>query len=876
MHRLLKEVNMKQDYFDSLDLAFRSAGLIMPNRINMDSRIHRCKTYTKPSHKNGWYFATEFTDSKGDSVEFAIAGNWESDERAYYLSKAKDDSSIDWEEIRAQRERLEQTLQLEQLTAIQAAKDTYTSLEVVSDTFANCDYLKRKGLYYGMLKEISYHPLKLTPSGELIIPIYDESYNITSFQTITSNAKLFAKGGKVSQGFCGYRIPESSAFRGFIFICEGFANAATVYIASEEPDVVICAFSKNNLSYCAHLFSKRFPSARIILVADNDSPVSDQNYGYKACLEIQEELPNVAIYLPKLNGAKKADINDEFVKFGTDYVFNALKLCRENITPPLPDGFLIRDGSLYKVTKKKNEDENLIWLSDAFYVVDSYHINGKLLREISYSIKGVKKTAYIPASAFNGGALGPILANLVLRFNAEKIQSLGRYISATDLPEPRVATLKLGWHSLNATNDCYILPQFSTSESISYFIPESPIGETYLPTYKTSGGLVNWQKTVAKYCYNSPMLEFALCAGFASVIAPLVDCSFGVNFFGPSGSGKTTALKVIASIFGGHGLLATWNATINGLEEMASSLNGVPLLLDEASNISERQLEVIYQLINGRGRLRAKISKRAEVVQAPTKGWSVTVFSSSEVAILDRANRVGRKLRSGEAIRFLDIPFNSTGLNAELVNEVITNSSRFYGTAIEPFIHYLLSLSTSIVNLVERQYKLFLQDLTLHSEQMRALRYFAVIAVAGQLACDAGIIECSLEPADLALQFFHSWSHYRGYRVGIGTEEAKVLDFFQDVRDHPAKYFLNSQDERPNWRMPLLGVFKSDYAGAIEYFLLSSQLREATNSFFDANLSTPQIINLLFANGFLTDNKSKVVRFGSATSRCYQFIMSNT
>jgi putative DNA primase/helicase len=116
-------------------------------------------------------------------------------------------------------------------------------------------YLKAKG--------VQSHGLRVW-RGKLVIPVRDVEGRLQSLQFIDrSGSKKFLTGGKV-QG-CFFIIGEPA---NVIFIGEGYATCASGHGASGHAAVV--AFDCGNLKATAMGIRAKFPSARLVLLADDD------------------------------------------------------------------------------------------------------------------------------------------------------------------------------------------------------------------------------------------------------------------------------------------------------------------------------------------------------------------------------------------------------------------------------------------------------------------------------------------------------------------------------------------------------------------------------------------------------------------------------
>lgn len=99
----------------------------------------------------------------------------------------------------------------------------------------------------------------------LVIPAYKDG-KLSSCQIIDGDGgKWFLPDGDMDGS---YGVIKSNNDMSIIYICEGFATGASIHEVSDKPIVV--AFNAGNLKAVALAIKKKYPSALIIMAADND------------------------------------------------------------------------------------------------------------------------------------------------------------------------------------------------------------------------------------------------------------------------------------------------------------------------------------------------------------------------------------------------------------------------------------------------------------------------------------------------------------------------------------------------------------------------------------------------------------------------------
>lgn len=170
----------------------------------------------------------------------------------------------------AERARREQLRQHEQETETRQRSDAERSAsEIWSSSLPAPEdhaYLTRKG--------VKPHGVRICNSGRtiagmncngaLLIPVRDVGGSLCSLEFISAHGeKRFLPGGRKSGGY--FSIGQNA---GVIIVAEGFATGASVHEATGHASAI--AFDKGNLRPVAASLREKFPTARIIIAADDD------------------------------------------------------------------------------------------------------------------------------------------------------------------------------------------------------------------------------------------------------------------------------------------------------------------------------------------------------------------------------------------------------------------------------------------------------------------------------------------------------------------------------------------------------------------------------------------------------------------------------
>jgi putative DNA primase/helicase len=244
---------MMRDAIEQFRDAIRFAGLVPPDVIETDGKLHRFSTNGKRSDDAGWYVY------HANGVPAGAFGNWRSGlsqrwradigrtltpgEEAEYHVKVE----------RIQRER-EAAKALEQAEAGSEAAGIWKASTPAPDSHP---YLIRKG--------IKAHGARLH-HGALTIPMRSDG-EIHSLQFIGEDGKKrFLPGGRVTGCYFIIGNPEDAAA---LCIAEGYATGASIYEATGYPAAV--AFNAGNVLPVAKAMRERFTKLQLIVCADDDT-----------------------------------------------------------------------------------------------------------------------------------------------------------------------------------------------------------------------------------------------------------------------------------------------------------------------------------------------------------------------------------------------------------------------------------------------------------------------------------------------------------------------------------------------------------------------------------------------------------------------------
>jgi putative DNA primase/helicase len=263
-------------------------------------------------------------------------------------------------------------------------------------------------------------------------------------------------------------------------------------------------------------------------------------------------------------------------------------------------------------------------------------------------------------------------------------------------------------------------------------------------------------------------------------------------------------------------------------------------VLDEIAEINSKDLnEVAYFLVNGQGKTRS--DRHGEAKQA--KSWRVPLLSSGEESLRTKLAAVGISVKEGQSLRILDIPsVGKYGLfddlhefksGAEFADAICGAANQHYGHAGPAFVKALIAQNRT--DLAQRYAEIVQRFSTQNPQEARASRCFALAALAGELATEAGVVPWEADDAtSAALHVFAIWRDARETSV-FGAEHFQILSRISDFIDAHS----DSRFSDVNWTTGLNDEPKiynragywDDSGNSRLYLFTRGGLKEATKGF---------------------------------------------
>lgn len=370
--------------------------------------------------------------------------------------------------------------------------------------------------------------------------------------------------------------------------------------------------------------------------------------------------------------------------------------------------------------------------------------------------------------------------------------ALTEYLQSRKPAEVMRHVPRVGWHGR-----CYVLPDETLGESLTgeQIIFHSETGLE--ANFNRRGTLGHWQEDLARLCVGNSRYAFAVSVALAG---PLLAWSPGTtgggfHYVGATSTGKTTGFLIAASVWGKgtekdpDSFVQKWRATSNGLESQCEQHNDCTMVLDELGQMESGDAgATVYMLADGQGKTRAKGIGGLR----PKASWRLLFLSSGEISLEQQMQAMGKKMKGGQEVRLVPIPAEVTmGSAAETFHEfesghalsgwVQRRAALHYGHAGREWLEYLVGRTDTLAEDLRQRIEAIEQALVpadAAGQVRRAGRRFALVAAAGEMAREAGILPWPEGEATRAAQAcFKAWIAARG-----GSGSSEVSSMLRQVR----------------------------------------------------------------------------------------------
>lgn len=653
----------------------------------------------------------------------------------------------------------------------------------------------------------------ITYEQPLILPIYNGRLEPVHCAILEVGKRVEFTEGNIAKGFAYFGslqvdqpiIITHNLEALFRIAQTGYAVVLVVLPQlCNQTQTALKAFDFEQIQFVIHQLSKAGYTQLYM-------PVRAEHIQLKPFQQLEQ---NTAIKL--LNQYLKIDEDEFFIELSKDESIEEVTAFMDEAISQLPsievlpkghlakpfkygDGvFHLLENGLYYIEQTK-DDECKRYVSSPIKVLaqtrdTTNNAWGRLLEW--HDADGVKHTQALSMELFqsDGIELRKALAyqGVIIAPDGKARNLLQSYLMSYPTETRALCVDRVGWH-----DNVFVLhdKQIGQHDNGDLIVYQTTQGLD--SNYQSNGTLEQWQKDISIPLSTHSKLVVALSSAFAGqLLAPLEQqTGAGVHFKGQSSKGKTTALYVGCSVWGkpSH-YCKTWKSTGNALEHTAYIHNDGFLALDEIGEVANpKELgNIAYMLANGKGK--ARLTK--QITAKPSYAWKVIFLSTGEKSLKEIMQENGQKTKLGQEIRLIDIDIDQSeyGLFDQIdfaedgtkqSRLLVERSNQAYGMAGMEWLKYLTHDKDKVISQAKQllaQYNLELVAEHKQGHIVRVANAFALIAVAGELATQAGITGWQTGTAIHAVKaVFNAWVNDFEYVGDYQTKEyiLHVKAFFE-------------------------------------------------------------------------------------------------
>lgn len=326
-------------------------------------------------YKGNAYFYVQYGDFRGGS-KFQLA-SYDIKEQTPAFRKAHN----------------EQIKEIEKKTAEEKAAKRADGIKKWKPRFFDCDpnkdvheYLQKKCVDKNYRARISYNYSLLIPLESLDD---DLNYTFEGVQMIWRDVDTLKwvkkyNAGVVKQGSFTRVVEFDVKKTEFVYLCEGYATACSVYMATGVATV--CAFDSGNLDTVIEKLKALNPDIKIIICADDDFQTKiagkQVNVGILKAIAACKKFQNVTYKKPKFaHRIDETDFNDLHILEGIDAVADQLKINRAEFADVILLGhhdltefyyLCTQSKSIVSLSPSKHKPEYLTAMADEKYWAEKY------------------------------------------------------------------------------------------------------------------------------------------------------------------------------------------------------------------------------------------------------------------------------------------------------------------------------------------------------------------------------------------------------------------------------------------------------------------------------------------------------------------------
>ncbi|MDR2561735.1 MAG: DUF927 domain-containing protein [Holophagales bacterium] len=459
--------------------------------------------------------------------------------------------------------------------------------------------------------------------------------------------------------------------------------------------------------------------------------------------------------------------------------------------------FFMRPTGLWlEVPDSKNEGVIVKgWISEPFDVegvaYDAVKNNPHFV--VTFRVKQYHKNVMVPTELiFKPIDLACKLNNHGLSIAPGAVDYLPSYFSLIrkTLDKDIELAYSCGWQ----VNGVFMLPSGKRCGNDKELVwPSSELQGSLVEQSKS--GIMRGQKEAMKLICNNPWFQFCLGVALAGALAkPTGSRSVGFHIWSKSSRGKSIAAELAASVWQKPDPLQNWRSTANALEGLAIRHNDGFMVLDEIQTVDTANAldEASYLLANGKQKARCNADSTLKKIRS----WNIVYLSTGEydyaTALKRKSSNRIQQTQSGQEVRLISIhaPETDMGLVSNFAVHGFGSSKEYVERIRElargNFGHIGEAYAEMLAEAVQKDFDGFRAECLQSMDAWKAKAYsggnqvnrildsFALVACAGKLATDKGILPWGENDA-----FEACWMVYKAFledrASGIDGEDLKNL-----------------------------------------------------------------------------------------------------
>lgn len=461
---------------------------ITHNEIEFEDRFCRCGTKCKPNSTNGSYRIF-----KHGKIYFAWWRNWSTGTEGYFSSVDVDDMSP-----KAKKEYKQAFDSYSKELGKETEKRLEIALKRASQFWSEGKDLHGNEHGYLKMKQVNSYGLRLSLSGKLMIPAYNQQGKIQNIQKIFTDKdkfkKLFYPWPISGLYYPIHALPEKESDA--LLIAEGYATAASLRQATGFE--VWVAFTAGNLANIAKFARKKYPDKSIVICADYDYP--NQTYfegggtGLAMARKAALTIGNCYLAVPPHPDEEKIDFNDLACKHGLKTVRKVIKSVlkgKPQNACAMPAGYmLIKDGDKAGLYVKKGGKNILLGRPLEVTALACNSANRNWSKEVEFMDEaGVEHSVIISFADLQEKNWKSILADNGWVSKISNTSDVQEFLLNSEPRLIKQLVEQVGWHQ----GKSFILPDvtFGDTDSRRYRVGLKGIGRYFT----TSGTLEDWKKS---------------------------------------------------------------------------------------------------------------------------------------------------------------------------------------------------------------------------------------------------------------------------------------------------------------------------------------------------------------------------------------------